>query len=70
MKIKVGDKVKTGYHPNERDVIRTVLSAQEDNQYGSGYAVSADGGEPCKECGCTKGHKIRPIDGDWFELVK
>jgi len=65
---KIGDKVKSKYHPDETNVIRTVTEVIKDTTYRSGYAVSTDGGGACSECGRV-GKRIHRADCQWFILV-
>lgn len=66
---KVGDKVISEYIMHEEEVVRTITMIRKDEQYGSGYVASVDGGEPCKCCGLTKGRPIENVDVAWFNVV-
>ena len=52
---KVGDKVKTNYYPEEKDVIRTIVNIEQSKDHKSGYMVSVATGERCEHCGVFSG---------------
>ena len=67
--LKVGDKVVTEHRLYEEDIIRTITKIEKNKNYGSGFVASADGGEPCKCCGLTKGKPIENVDAAWFNAI-
>lgn len=72
---KVGDRVTTKFHPEQKNIIRNVVSVTEYSGYKSGWAVSVDGGDPCPCCGSRKGSAIKGHDGHgadsgWFKKVE
>jgi len=66
---KVGDKVRTKFFCNYRDVIRTVIKVEE-YDCESGWHVEADGGMECPCCGRRASVITPPIDSGWFEKVE
>ena len=66
----VGDKVTTKFHPDHRDVVRTVTMVKADREYDGGYAVSVDGGEECSECGQQRGQRIEYVSVEWLERAE
>lgn len=67
---KVGDLVTTDFYPDEHDVVRRVTSALRMPGFGSGWAVSADGGEVCSACGRRGGTPVENLDSTWFKLAR
>ncbi len=67
-KIKIGDLVTTDHVDVEGNVVRRITGIVKNEKYGSGYGISADGGEPCKTCGKLEGTPIDSIDADWFKV--
>jgi hypothetical protein len=67
--LKIGDKVKTEYFYEERDIVRTLTSITANHRYGSGYVASADGGEPCPCCGRSPGTPLLGVDSTHFRKV-
>ena len=70
---KVGDRVRTEFHSDEKHIVRNVLRVDADTACQSGWLVMTDGGEPCQHCGCV-GRKIfgyysYGIDSRWFTRV-
>lgn len=68
--LKVGSKVTTDYEKGAENVIRSVTDIEQDHLFGSGYKVSADGGEPCGECGRFNAQPVQEIAGEWFVPVE
>jgi hypothetical protein len=69
-RFKVGDKVKTDYHWNQRDIVRRITSIVREKSFGSGYAASVDGGETCPTCGSMKGVAIIYVNSTWFKKIE
>ena len=67
---KVGDRVTTYYNKNAGHIVRTVTKVEKSNRHASGWAVSADAGEPCQECKRCYTDVIWAVDSDWFKKVK
>lgn len=72
---KVGDKVTTDYYDQQKSLIRTVVAVTKYSGCKSGWAVYADGGEPCQSCGHVKGSAIKGshglgVDSGWFKKVE
>lgn len=67
---KAGDRVTTDYNKGAGHIVRTVTKVDESNKHASGWAVSADAGEPCQECGRHYTDVIWAVDSYWFKKVK
>jgi hypothetical protein len=67
---KIGDRVTTDFYQDERDVVRRVTSVLRSAEFGSGWEVSADGGEVCSACGRRWGTPVERLDSTWFKLAR
>lgn len=70
MRLKVGDKVKSDFWHDEKDIIRTITFFKKNSDYGSGYCASADDGGKCPCCGKPYGKTITGVDAAWFKKVE
>jgi hypothetical protein len=66
---KIGDKVTTSFLEHEEGLVRTVIGISQSSTSESGWAIVADGGEPCPCCGRI-GTETRWIDTGWFKLCE
>lgn len=67
--LKAGDRVKTDFHREDKDVVRVILDIQHSLKYGSGYRVAMDDGGVCPCCQRALSMRINGIDGDWIREV-
>lgn len=63
--LEIGQKVTSKYYSLDQDLVRTITTVYKDDKCSSGFRVSANGGEPCKECGRVSAF-INNVDGGWF----
>ena len=67
---EVGDRVTSDYYVDARYIIRVVTKVAPLKGYASGWAVSADAGEPCLQCGRYYTDAMFFIDSGWFKKVE
>jgi len=71
---KVGDRVRTEFYPNEKEIIRRVTSVVDHPPCQSGWLVNVDGGAACPYCGRGPGtpgvgYYAEGVDSRWFTRV-
>lgn len=72
LNFKLGDRVVTDYRRDEKHIVRRVTGRGNSSlvEHGSGFWISADGGDKCPTCGRMPGTPIGPTDSAWFKPVK
>lgn len=68
--LKVGDLVTTDWLVDKEDIVRKITTIYTDNQCGSGFRASADGGEPCKTCHRPLSNPVENVDANWFKQLE